>query len=177
MFLDIEGSPAQELAAIEVNCDTYEIMDVYHGFAFTEEEDSFARQHIHGLNRSYLKEKGLPNEACLISMFKAWLNRKPCVNIYCNDNQKESKVLNLKTHNYQLLPWAERCDTPSHRIAIRFKELCIPILGQKCVASAHCDFISACYSRNTKASAAKTRHGYHCALYDVLELYYEILML
>ena len=60
--MDTEGSPIQELAAIEVNRRTYAIMDVFHGFALTDEPDAFARDHIHGLNKDYIKTQALPSE-------------------------------------------------------------------------------------------------------------------
>ena len=71
----MEGSPAQEVAALEINRWTNEIVDVFHAFAFTEEDDSFARKHIHGLNKSYLKAKGFPNEASLLAILKIWLEQ------------------------------------------------------------------------------------------------------
>lgn len=42
VFLDMEGLPVEELEAIDVNSVTKEIMDVFHGFAYTEEADNFA---------------------------------------------------------------------------------------------------------------------------------------
>lgn len=170
----------QELAALEVDTN-YVIKDVFHAFADTDEDDSFARDHIHGLNKRMLEEKGHPNEASLVEAFKDWLHRKgiPEVNIFANDCTKEKKVLKLNNvFNFQLMPWAERRDLSSHEIALRFKELCIPVLGHKCSASSHNNFRSArCSSPNPLSAIAKARHGHHCALYDALELYYESIRL
>lgn len=180
IFLDTEGTPIQELAALEVDTN-YVIRDVFHAFANTDEDDSFARDHIHGLNKTMLEEKGYPNEALLIEAFNSWLHRKgiPEVNIFANNCNKERKVLKLKNvYNFELLPWAERRYVCSHEIALRFKELCIPVNGHKCGASAHNSFRSArSSSPNPLSTIAKARHGHHCALYDALELYYESIRL
>ena len=176
--MDAEGTPLQELAAIEVNRKTNAIIDVFHAFAETDSDDSFARRHIHGLNKRYLKKSGFPSEACLISVFKLWLAQKGDLQIFCNDAQKEQKSLGLKIGELKLLPWAERRHCASHVMALRYKELSIPILKESCTPAAHSDFVSAITSSsNHDTNIAKARHGYHCALYDVLELYFESLML
>ena len=175
IFLDIEGTPAQELAAIEINRGTNEIVDVFHAFAFTDEDDSFARKHIHGLNEDYLKAEGFPDEASLLTVFRMWMHNKPHASVFSNGAHKESKVLAMEVKELKLLPWAERRHAASHQIAIRFKELCIPILGRKCSPSA--SFVSAAACSNPLSFVAKARHGHHCALYDAIELYYEYLML
>ena len=177
IFLDIEGTPAQELAAIEINRWTHEIVDVFHAFAFTEEEDEFARRHIHGLNKIYLKSKGFPDEATLLAAFKKWMERKSHENVFSNGAYKESKVLGIEVKEFKLLPWADRRHTASHKIAISFKEHCIPILGRKCIPTAHASFVTASASNNLFTNIAKARHGHHCALYDVIELYYECISL
>jgi hypothetical protein len=175
--LDAEGTPLQELAAIEVNRKTNTIIDVFHAFAETDSDDSFARRHIHGINKSYLKKSGFPSEGCLISVFKLWRYQKGNPPIFCNDAQKEKKLLAIEIGELKLLPWAERQHCASHVMALRYKELSIPILKESCTPAVHSDFVSATISSNHETNIAKARHGYHCALYDVMELYFESLML
>lgn len=173
----MEGTPTQELAAIEVNRSTNEIVDVFHGLAFTEVDDSFAQKHIHGLNKAYLKKHGFPSESSLVAVFKIWMHYKPNAPIYCNGPEKERQTLGLPIGDFKLLPWAERRHCASHQIAIRYKELSIPVLGRNCSSAAHSDFQNAPSSPNAFSSIAKARHGHHCALYDVVELYFESIML
>ena len=109
-------------------------------------------------------------------MFKIWIATKPNAIIFCNGAEKERQALNLAIKEFKLLPWAERRYCASHQIAIRYKELTIPVCGQRCVKSAHSSFQTALSSPNASSSIAKARHGYHCALYDVMELYFECIM-
>ena len=176
LFLDMEGSPVQEIAAIQVKKDNYEVMDVFHGYAFTEEEDEFSRLHIHGLNKDYLKVFGHSSEASLVNVFKHWLLRTQTKEIYCNDASKERRILQIDILNFNLLPWAERMSCASHQIANRYKDYMIPVLGKFCCKVAHSSFICAPYSPNPFTRLAKVRHGFHCALYDVMELYFEKLL-
>ena len=46
----MEGSPIQELAALEIDRNTNEIVDVFHAYAYTEDEDKLTRKYIHGLD-------------------------------------------------------------------------------------------------------------------------------
>ena len=178
VFLDSEGTPTQELAAIEVDLNSKAIVDVFHDFAYTAEEDDFARSHIHGLNFDYIKkhESLLCCEIALIHEFKKWMMDKPNTTIYCNGAAKERRILNNKIVDFKLLPWVERTFCMSHRIANRFKELSIPVLGQHCNPLAHACFVSSMSHRNPLIAEAKARHGYHCALYDVIELYFELIL-
>ena len=173
----MEGTPIQELAAIEINRSTHAFVDVFHGFAYTEESDSFARRHVHGLNVDYLKEHGFPDEKSLLDVFKLWIAQKPYVAIYANDSRKESEALNMRIFDFKLAPWNDRKTYASHQLAIRYKELCIPILTHHCTPRAHSCFVRPPPSSNLSSLAVKSRHGHHCALYDVLELYFEGIML
>lgn len=175
--MDTEGIPTQELAALLINRMTHTIEDVFHAYAYTEEDDYFSRKHIHGLNKDFLKAKGFPNEDSLLSTFKTWLHEKDNPRIYANGGQKESKALDMEVNDFCLLPWAERRHAASHKVALRFKELAIPILNRHCHSYAHNQYACAPSSPNPLSFIAKARHGYHCALYDVLELYYECIML
>ena len=55
----IIDTPIQELAAIEMDVQSKRITDV---LANCEEDDSFSRFYVHGLNTSYLKRHGFVNE-------------------------------------------------------------------------------------------------------------------
>ena len=173
----MEGTPIQEVAALEVNRSTNAIMDVFLAYAHTEEPDKFARDHIHGLNKDYLKAHGFPSEKSLLMTLEMWLMQKPYVGIFANDTQKESKALNVTISDFKLAPWADRRKCASHQIALRYKELSIPVLNRFCSSSAHSSFKCAPDSPNAFSSIAKARHGHHCALYDCMELYFESLML
>ena len=93
MFVDTEGEPIQELAAIEMDTKTCEIKDVFHNFANCTEPDSYSRLHIHGLNTKYLEKNGFPTEGSLIIAFKQWLQRKRVVKIVANSVYKEVQAL------------------------------------------------------------------------------------
>ena len=177
IFLDMEGTPIQEVAALEVNRRTNGIVDVFLAYAHTDEPDTFACKHIHGLNKAYLKEVGFPSEDSLLTIFKLWLSRKPYVALFANDSRKESISLGLVVKNFNLPPWADRRHSVSHKFALRHKELSIPILNRYCPPIAHNSFVNAPSSPNAFSSIAKARHGYHCALYDCQELYFESIML
>ena len=142
ILLDTEGTPAQELAAVEVDCATHAIVDVFHGYAYTEAEDAFARKHVHGLSQAYMKEFGFPSEASLIDAFKCWLDSKPYNHIFCNGADRERRGLALDIKEFTLLPWADRKNCASHQLAIRYKELTIPICGRRCTQRAHSCFHS-----------------------------------
>ena len=175
--MDCEGVPVQEIAAIEVNRSTNAIVDVFLRHAHTEVPDTFSREHIHGLNTKFLKRYGLSSEKELIETFKKWLYSKPYVGIFANDSRKESELLGISVSNFQLVPWAERRNRASHELAVSYKELSIPILNRRCSNEVHSAFIEAPSSPNFSSAMAKARHGYHCALYDCLELYFESLLL
>ena len=167
----------QEIAALEVNRHSHAIVDAFHGFAQTEKCDKFARKHVHGLSRNYISIHGRSSEADLIKTFKSWLSFKFCVAIYANNACKERELLKIEINDLTLAPWAERKDRASHKIANRFKKLAIPIVGYRCPPVAHSYFVSPPISSNPTTNIAKSEHGYHCALYDCLELYYEFILL
>ena len=72
IFIDSEGEPIQELSALEMNFKSKEIVDVFHGHAFTTELDSFSRRHVHGLNPVLLKKTGYENTYKLLKAFHSW---------------------------------------------------------------------------------------------------------
>ena len=185
----MEGEPVQELAAIEMNIEDCEVVDVFHAFANIPrpEVDAYCRMNIHGLSRLVLAEKGYPDEASLLAAFKTWLSSKRHFNdfkFYCNDAVKEKKVLSQHgfewpaVWNLGLVPWAERDAKPSHQIGIKLKRMSLSFGGRKCPSINHSEYYDQrdCISVNDSATVrAKAHFGHHCALYDAVELYYEYL--
>ena len=78
----MEGTPIQEVAALEVNCNTNAIIDVFLAYPHTEKLDDFARDHSHGLNKAHLKVHGFPSKDSLLMTLKMWLMGKPYVGIF-----------------------------------------------------------------------------------------------
>ena len=68
----MEGSPIQELAALEVNRNTNAIMDVFLGHAYTDEPDNFSRRHIHGLNKDIKEvwDMSFSNDCASLNFYK-----------------------------------------------------------------------------------------------------------
>ena len=151
-------------------------MDVFHAYARTEEQDTFARQHIHGLNKDYLNTYGYDSEAELIEAFKSWLSSKPYITLFANGASREAKMLGLPVCEFNLAPWAERDYVASHKIALCYKDHSLPVCDRRCKPHAHSSFVSAIQSSNPFSSLAKARHGFHCALYDCVELYFQSIM-
>lgn len=169
--MDTEGTPIQELAALEVNTQTQEIVNVFLGYAMTDKNDDFSRNHVHGLDLSFLEREGFHSEDDLINAYKDWLAPKLYSKIISNGPDKESKALKVPIVNYPLLPWKDRGNEMSHQLALRFKKLGVSIIGRQCLPSTHASFICAPYCKNEKSFETKAKHEYHCALYDTYELY------
>ena len=152
---------------------TYQIVSVYHKHVECDpNHDFWARKNIHSLNSSCLNRFGLRNECQLLIDFQTWLNSFDVKVIYANDPHKER--IFLQQHNIVdiILPmWRERVTKPYHSVAVRFKELNVPILDTKCDSYVHNNFsINPLYEPN-ESKRLKFLHGYHCALYDCYELY------
>lgn len=174
----MEGDSIQEIGAIEMDCKSHKIVDVFHSYARTEDDDTFARRHIHGLNPSGFETNDFPTEDTLVRVFKIWLHQRPCkYTLVANDPRKEANTLGVTILDLKLAPWTERNNRASHQIALRYKELSVSIRGRSCSQAAHSCFVSALPSSNIISSMAKEKHGFHCALYDAVELYFEWLML
>ena len=150
-----------------------QIVDAFHGYAYTTQDDAWARKRIHGLSLSFLKERGYSSEAELVTVFKSWLRHKNYLNIFSNGPQKEQKALSLNVFDLPLPPWIERHNQPYHVVAQCFKDINIRLLGKSCCREAHSAFEG--FDRNQADDSltmlAKERHGYHCSLYDCIELY------
>lgn len=163
----------QELSAIQMNCETRQIVDVYHGHANVVEieTDSWSRHHIHGLNPLFLYTHGFPSEDSLLQNFRSWLRGKDVLAMYGNNPSQEKFVLNLNILDMCLPQWIDRVDQAYHKVAFAFKKEFVPILDKRCCKEAHNNFTGYPLSRGTSTEFAKRSHGVHCSLYDTFELY------
>ena len=169
--MDIEGQPSQELSAIVMSVESRQIVDVYHKYAQSNEPDDWARQHVHGLNPSFLQSHGFADEAALVSDFKKWLRGRDILVMYANAPHKEKTVLNLPVLDMGLPCWERRTSLLSHQTALAFKRNSMPILSTTCCADAHRNFKFYPSIRNSPMELAKQDFGHHCSLYDVYALY------
>ena len=171
IFIDTEGSPTQELSALEMDYETREIVDVFHGYAFTTEDDYFARKHIHGLSPDFLKKAGYESPSQLIETFHSWLRGKRFIFLFGNNPGKEVKDLQLFISDIGLDQWKTRAYKAYHEVAYSFKKQNIPICSKRCCVEAHSMYHSAIVRPFNLGDAAKERHGHHCSLYDCFEMY------
>lgn len=162
----------QELSALAIDAKSKIIIDVFHVYGDYSAKDEFAREHIHGLNELFLACHSIGPESKLIESFVAWLKPKKIKAIYANDPDKESSVLNYPVLNFPLPIWVERQHKRYHRTAINLKNMSYPICQSvACPRSAHNSFVCPPKHRNFEKTSAQRKHGYHCSLYDVMELY------
>ena len=176
LFIDSEGTPVQELAAILVDTITMSIKDTFLQWAFPEvDTDWYARKHVHGLSRSFLRHHGLENEKKLLESFHAWRNQYTINEIFAHAPVKEEILLNLKITDACLLPWAERDTTPAHRIALRMKNDACALNGIVCemwrVHNEYKGWPRLC----GKGDYARSSFGPHCAWFDSIEVMLTIL--
>ena len=171
--MDCEGDPVQELSAIAMDNVTYQIVSIYHKHAFCNpEDDPWSRINIHGLNPDYLKDYGFPNEDQLFTDFQKWLDSFTIVQMFANNPGRERMLFPNHTINDILLPrWEIRMRQPYHETALRFKQLCAPIVNVRCNRYVHCRFITRYHIVPSAKELAKILYGFHCALYDCYELY------
>ena len=179
IFVDCEGEPIQEFTALYVDSDSHTIIDVFHRYvAYPSvcgyDSDRWARRHVHGLNRLHLSVHGLHNPTELLSDFNEWLHSHPYEHILANAPQKESAFLNLPILDVCLPPWKQRAQLLSHRLSLSLKRHSIPINGIRC-SSAHSSFVDwrprHLYSLSP-TDVIKRDFGFHCSLYDCMELYF-----
>ena len=176
IFLDMEGARVEEMAAIQMNAGTLQIMDVFHAFAKATCQDDWARRHCHGLSKDWLENNAeYENEKELIEGFRKWLRGKNVIQFFANNPSKEKSVLGdmfVPIHDLQLREWEVRDSQHSHNIALDMKRKSVPVLHRRCLPEVHSSFQKvAVYSCSAK-DRAKERAGYHCALYDTAELLY-----
>lgn len=171
IYIDTEGEPLRELAALYVN-DHHEIIDVFHRFANAPyfSSDEYASKYIHGL-QPILPGFPYKNEAALIAAFHQWLSIRPYAYMYANDCRKERAILKLDIVDLRLPPWCERILLPSHCVAVLAKRCNYHILD--CCCTAHTAYRMKKPKRFPPkvGDVARTLYGHHCALYDTLELY------
>lgn len=168
----MEGTPVQELCAIQVDTNTNAIIDVFHEYGNFCAQDFYARQHVHGLDKLFLRWNSVGSESELLELFLSWLKLKSYKAIYANNPAKEANVLGLPILNFPLPNWVERQHKSFHRTAVSLKNHCKPIFMYVCCPlDAHCSFLYPADHVNPERRLAKVEHGYHCALYDAYELY------
>ena len=151
--------------------ETREIVDVFHGHAYTTEPDFYARNHIHGLSPTFLKETGYESPSKLIEVFSNWLRGKDYIFLYGNNPGREVKELQLYISDIGLDQWSMRSYKAYHEVAYYFKKHNIPICSTRCSEKAHSMYHSANVRPFNLSDTAKERHGHHCSLYDCYELY------
>lgn len=174
IFIDMEGARVEELAAIAVNSETLQILDVFHEFALPQLCDLWSRKHVHGLSEEWLNHHAqYNNEEELMCAFRLWLRGKNMMAMLANDPAKErqafGKLFNITDLCFPT--WERREQRPSHQMAFHFKESFIPVLNKRCCRLAHSEFTHYPAYRGTPNEFARKRWGVHCALYDCYEAY------
>ena len=170
MYVDFEGEPAIEAAAIAVD-QRLNIVGVFHGFAATLQKNSYSTRHVHGLSQSYLEAHGFPTSDELINELKVWLSQWPKALLLANDPGLETRTLERPVHDIGLPRWARRALSPAHQKAVEAKMRAESINGIACpIRNAHGDYCG-WPRRRTEADMEKKKSGAHCALYDVYELF------
>lgn len=159
-----------------MNISSRHIVDIYHGHAHSKSPDDWARRHVHGLNLSYLKTHGFPNEEALVLDFKKWLRGKDIIAKYANAPAKEMKLLNCPfILDIGYPEWSTRPNLMSHQTARDFKKVSLPIGSSKhsvsCPHEAHAEFKFVPTPRMSHTELAKKDYGFHCSLYDAYALY------
>lgn len=177
IFIDTEGVPFQEVSAIAICAESYEILDVFHEHVqINDDIDAWARDHVHGLNEERLRRNGWRFENSLVTTFKLWLQNKNFVLLYGNNPRTERHRLSLNICDLLLPPWVERCQKSYHLVAQKFKKFNIPIHGISCNPLAHSSYQRPAPCTNEAVYLAKWQHGHHCSLYDCYELYLKFLL-
>ena len=179
MFVDLEGHPPQELAAMVMHTRTYKIIDIFLEYASFKksnsnfDDDNFCRRNVHGLNLKFLNNHGVESPEKLRDNFLEWyhdLYPKPS-QIFANNPGDEVKFLGLEIENLPLPKWIDRQFTPTHLCSRIAKYASRSFLGVSCdMNCAHSSYKPFLKARK-ESDIARRRHGVHCALYDVYELY------
>lgn len=178
IIIDSEGAYVEELAAIAMNTDTLQIVDVFHEFALPQAVDDWSRKHVHGLNRNWLqKHANYKNQSDLVIGFRQWLCGKNVLCLVANAPAKERQLLGPSFHivDLEFPNWTAREPKASHKMAFLYKRLFSPVFNKRCCVEAHSSFIKVPVYKNTTSELAKKRWGVHCALYDCLECYFVVL--
>ena len=122
IFIDSEGDPVQELAALYVVDN--EVVDTYLKYAKCPHNvDWWGRKHVHGLWLSYLAAFGFSCEEELINDFKQWISLHPCDIVLANNPCKEqSYLMNVSIFDIGLPQWMSRYNLMSHQLAIAARD-------------------------------------------------------
>lgn len=173
IFVDTEGDPVQEFSALYVDPISEKIVDVFHRhvcYPLRRDKDSYARHHVHGLCRMFLRKNGLQSVEELKKTFNEWLQSHPFTTIYANAPDRENSFLSLIIVNVSLNPWKERVNKMSHKVALFMKKNQIPVCQTVC--HAHKCFVGWRPKNSNMLSetdAAKMSFSFHCSLYDCIE--------
>ena len=153
--------------------ETYKIVSVYHKHIDCQPHvDCCSRRNIHGLNLKYLHAYGLRSRCDFIIDFQMWLNNFHIKQIYAHDPLKERVLLQTNLITDICLPdWKMRANTPYHLVALRFKQMSVPILDKSCNFYIHNAYNADPIRKMTETQRLKRLHGHHCSLYDTYELY------
>ena len=102
-----------------------------------------------------------------------WLDTFDVLCMYANNPGRERKIFRhcKYLHDILLPNWEKRMRQPYHEVAIRFKQLNVPIKNVRCTNFVHSRFITRYYITPSMKELGKILHGFHCALYDCYELY------
>ena len=181
IFIDSEGEPVQELSAICVNTETFQIISVFHRYAQCPlpDEDYYSRRFIHGLNIDFLMCHGFPSVRELTSALCRWIDNLPRFHNYfffANDPTKERHLFPfLHIEDVKLPQWRVRIHTKPHIMAKAAKDNAASVLDCSCSATA----VHSAYDPSHRpecslspSTLAKLSSGHHCSLYDVMECYF-----
>ena len=171
----MEGAAVEEMAAIQIDAGTMQIVDVFHAFAKSTREDDWARKYCHGLNKKFLMDNAeYENSEELVKGFRKWLRGKNVLEYFANDPRTENLWLpGIEVADLHLPRWAKRDYMAPHVMALKFKQQWAAVGNRKCCAEAHSSFWKVpSYRQNDAKEKALKRWGVHCALYDCLEAYF-----
>ena len=153
-------------------------MDVFHAHAnINEENDSFSRKAIHGLNLDFLHRCGFPSEDELASAFRVWMSRRQIDFVFANGPRKEADYLNMEICHFPLPIWRDRPFDAAHQLALSCKRHETPVGMTACTREIHNAYHPSPPQSNASPGViARYDFGYHCSLYDSYELYLAMLL-
>ena len=170
--MDSEGIPMQEFCAIIVDIDTFDILKVYHKFAYAS-GDNWSRRNIHGLNTDYLYNFGFSNANLLVNDFRKCISDYRVVKVFENCPNSVSYDIFHYIEDLRLPEWTTRVNQRYHILANRLKDSNCQIYNVKCNSNIHSSYrpYKTLRSCRNESERVKLQHGFHCALFDAYELY------
>lgn len=186
LFIDCEGTPIQELAAICVDIVSKRVKDVYLQYAkpfpIPNEQSSgggdtdwYARRYIHGLNRNFLEDCGFDNEEQLKKHFLTWLSQYTINEVYANNPAKECHFLDIPITDVRLPQWSQRSNTLEHSTVIDMKLNLQPIHRTVCNTWFIHNEYRGWHKHNSLGDRARKEYGVHCALFDAAEVLFHVI--